>query len=70
MIIIVCYENFPNGSPGAIRVNSFAQAYVKFGYEVAIIHKGEYVSYGAPEVYSCYHNTSDALSDASTLVTN
>ncbi len=55
MIIIVCYENFPNGSPGAIRVNSFAQAYVKFGYEVAIIHKGEYVSYGAPEVYSCYH---------------
>lgn len=43
MIVIVAYENYPDGSPGAFRVASFAGAYVDFGYDVVVIHKGESV---------------------------
>ena len=43
MIVIVAYENYPDASPGAIRVASFAGAYVDFGYDVVVLHKGKNV---------------------------
>lgn len=43
MIVIIAYEDYPDKSPGSIRVKTFANAYLNFGYEVIVIHKGQNV---------------------------
>lgn len=54
MIVIVTFEDYPDGSAGAIRCKSFANAYTKFGYEVTVIHKGQFEKDVCPRVISCY----------------
>lgn len=55
MIVIITYENYPDGSPGAIRCKSIADAYTSFGFDVSIIHKGLFKTEGNnPTVISCY----------------
>lgn len=54
MIVIVTYENYPDGSPGAIRCKSFAEAYIKLGFEVVVIHKGQFEQKDNPVAISCY----------------
>ena len=57
MIVIVSYENYPDGSPGAIRNRSFAEAFAQMGKEVVIIHKGNYSSSSEDvSVESLYHD--------------
>lgn len=41
MIAIITYENYPDGSPGAIRNHSFATALTQMGHNVVVIHKGK-----------------------------
>lgn len=54
MIVIVTYENYPDGSPGAIRCKSFAETYVKLGFEVVVIHRGQFEQNDNPVAISCY----------------
>lgn len=56
MIVIVTYEAMPDKSPGAIRCNSFAQAYAKMGQEVVVLHKGKFISDANPKMISCYND--------------
>lgn len=55
MIVIITYENYPNGSPGAIRCASFAHAYANFGYNVTVLHKGVESSNSNPNVVSLFN---------------
>ncbi len=54
MIVIIAYENYPDGSAGAIRCESLAQMYVDLGYDVLVCHKGMYTNLGNPQVASFY----------------
>ena len=54
MVVFVTYENFPDGSPGAIRCKSFVDAYLKLGYDVTVIHKGILQNEYYPHFLSCY----------------
>lgn len=56
MIVIVTYEAMPNNSPGAIRCNSLAQAYIRLGYDVYVLHKGIYSSATNPFAISCHND--------------
>ena len=44
MIVIVTYSDYPNGSPGSIRYETFAQAYRDIGCRVMVLHKSVTVS--------------------------
>lgn len=54
MIAIVTHERYPDGSPGAIRCRSFAESYIKLGFDVVVIHKGTFMQDVCPKVFSCY----------------
>lgn len=54
MIVIVTYENYPDGSAGAIRCKSMADSYMQLGYDVVVIHKGKFKQEYNPKVISCY----------------
>lgn len=41
MLVLVTYENYPSGSPGAKRNHSLAQAFYAYGYDTLVIHKGQ-----------------------------
>lgn len=55
MIVIVTYENYPDGSPGAIRNASFAYALSNLGYKVLVISKSKFVSDANPFAESLYN---------------
>ena len=54
MIAIITYERYPDGSPGAIRCKSFAESYIKLGFDVIVIHTGTFTQESNPKVVSCY----------------
>lgn len=56
MIAIVTYENYPDGSPGAIRNHSFATALSQMGHNVEVIHKGEETHRSSIRQKSLYRN--------------
>ncbi len=57
MIVLITYENYPDGSPGAIRNVSLAKAYNQLGYRVTVLHKGKYSdTKDSPRVISLYNS--------------
>lgn len=55
MIVIITYEIYPVGSPGAIRCKSFVEAYASLGFDVLVIHRGQFEQRDTnPIVTSCY----------------
>ena len=56
MIALITYENYPDGSPGAIRNHSFATALAQMGHNVEVIHKGEETHRSAIRQKSLYRN--------------
>lgn len=54
MIAIITYSDFPNGSPGAIRYATFAQAYSDMGYRVAVLQKWSERDNGKVNVLNLY----------------